>query len=593
MPTSFHFKSRSLTFTVACAAWGVFTLANAARADASRNGIVWRNENLTALQLGGTPFEIGQDAVTLSGLRYDESMSAFMNLTFDNTLLALGSWDPLHKFVIGSFDSVYLDPMKERILPLDKDFVSGLAKGFGIDSKKVARSFIIPDAQHVLADIALSELNHMFGCSSIYAAGSHSSDGRRILARNFDYAGAGLFDKNASITLISPDHGFRHFAIAPLGLPTSGISGMNEKGLAFVLHSGLSKNTSKYGVPMLSVNREVIENASNIEEALAIYKKHELQSGWMIHLTDREPGTGLARSAVVEVSSKGVDVLWSHDTLSAQSNYFRTPLQVPDDIYVSEGAFNHDHDRLNRLESLIREKPVDLARSVEILQDSYSPYSQTEVEYSPSAIRVPDQLNSMVFFPDEGRVWVASGLAPSSLNRFYEFSFEQMEKGSAPREFIPRDDEATPAYKTFVEGYRIQSQEHGADSIQKSLNLFVAAHKQAKDCSWALVAATSQIQKLDLPEASKLLNESLACESYSPHQKALANFYKGLLELSGQPSTQNRESANRFFDQAADLSKDPDFLKHVAKIRKKDRVKDKELIKESKIEAKLMDRYFW
>ena len=78
-------------------------------------------------------------------------------------------------------------------------------------------------------------------------------------------------------------------------------------------------------------------------------------------------------------------------------------MQQGHELFISTGSAFHNRDRLNRLNALVSARPVAVEDAMGILSDSYSPSALTEIQYSHSGIRAVDQVNSMVFLPDQGK----------------------------------------------------------------------------------------------------------------------------------------------------------------------------------------------
>ncbi len=169
-------------------------------------------------------------------------------------------------------------------------------------------------------------LEHDFGCSSFLAK---TKDGHYLFCRNFDYVyespvnvitrtkgTIGTFNMNMAIksaTSGSPDDGKSDnsfYVAAPLAV----MDGMNDHGVAISVLVVMSYGAEQYAegksnLTTTAVMREILDNATNVDEALDIFDSHNFyahggtwQSNYHFFLAD---ATG--RSVVVEYVNSGRD----------------------------------------------------------------------------------------------------------------------------------------------------------------------------------------------------------------------------------------------------------------------------------------------
>jgi len=519
----------------------------AAQSDLGKEGLNWTSPNgyLHTEVLEGTRYEIGQRAAALSNLKYEETMMYRMNQYYDDYFYKATKSNFLGALAKYVYDVRVTNRMIKNIDPEDKEFLRGMADYYGVKPKEIEKAFITPDGLHSIVTDGLKILNfanrltkkeknyrtkflsRTISCSSFSAYGEKTADGKRIFGRNLDYIGLGVFDRATAVYLIKPVDGYKYIGIGPKGLPNPGISGMNEHGLVLSTHSVFTKkyNISK-SAPVLSINRIVLEKAKTIEEAFAIYQNKPVFTGWMIHISDQHPLTKEPRSAVIELNSEGNTIVWSEKNYTVLSNHYLSDVQRKREPYTYEGVRIHNEDRYKRLKQLVEETDIDLRRSVEILRDSYSPYSSSAVEFSPSSIMVPNQVNSIVFYPDSLKFFVSEGPAPTSVRGFYEFSFEQLERKLPPK-YVPHLAAGTSdGFDYFISAYNELG--HNDDSLAAETYL-EKAHQQSMDCSYDLIYGAVLITNQKLEKALDILKTARVCSHYNPQQLAISNFLIGLV----------------------------------------------------------------
>ena len=515
--------------------------------DESKAGLNWTSSNgyLHTEILKGSRYEIGKKAAELSNLKFEDTMMYQMNKFYDDYFYNATKSKFISTVAKYIYDVRVTNRMIKNINPEDKEFLRGMADYYGVKPKVMEKAFITPDGLHSVVTDGLKILNfannltkkeknfrrkflsRTISCSSFSAYGEKTADGKRIFGRNLDYIGLGVFDKATAVYLIKPAKGYKFIGIGPKGLPNPGISGMNEHGLVLSTHSVFTKkyNVSK-SAPVLSINRLVLEKAKTIEEAFEIYRKNPVFTGWMIHLSDRHPQTHQPRSAVIELNSEGNSIVWAENNYMVLSNHYLSDMQRKREAYTYEGVRIHNEDRYKRLKQMVEETDIDLKRSVEILRDSYSPYSSSPVEFSPSSIMVPNQVNSIVFYPDSLKFYVSEGPAPTSVRGFYEFSFEQLENKLPPK-YVPNLATGTSeGFDYFLSAYNELGHNNNPVAAETYLE---KAHQQSMDCSYDLVYGAVLITNSKLEKALEILKTARVCSHYNPQQLAISNFLIGLV----------------------------------------------------------------
>lgn len=437
--------------------------------------LVWKGSNLSASTLEGSYYEIGKQSVLDSKLPFDKSFSGYFNSMTKRWITSqVGFLSEILKPVLMLYaNSNYFNHFVGRIPKEEKQLLKGSAAAYDGYEFELNRVFIGNEMTNVLYVESgfVIPISPSSQCSSFAISGKHTSDGKRIFGRNLDYPGLGYRNIPFSVYLIKPTIGFRHLVVAPTGIPTSGITGMNEKGLTLALHIAFSRIVNREdGTPVISINRQILTSASTIEEALEIIRSHKTISAWMIHLTDRDPQTGKARSAVVEVSAKGAFVqdFRSDGNPTVLANNFRVEQQQKDEYFFFGGDEIHNLERLQRLETLAKRSGQTVEDAAAILRDSQSLTSNEPMVYTPGSIRALDQLASVVFSPDDLKMYVADGIAPASFGKFYEFSFDQMENRQKPNPAIneiPRDF----GLQNYVHAFEAQLETLDKDKEKRAL----------------------------------------------------------------------------------------------------------------------------
>ncbi len=276
------------------------------------------------------------------------------------------------------------------------------------------------DIGHALQDLA------MVGCTSFAAWGSHTPDGKMILGRNFDFYVNDEFAESKIIAFINPDQGYKHAIVTWPGF-VGAVSGMNEKGLTITINAGKSSIPFKAKTPISLVTREILQYASNIEEAIEIAQKREVFVSEAIMV-----GSAVDKSAVlIEVSPKKMDVfrVESSAELLVCSNHFQSEIYQTDKKNLKAIEESHSKYRFERMNELVENNPkitpqiaVDFLRNKEGLNDLKIGYGNEK------AINQLLSHHAVIFQPEDRLMWVSAN--PYQLGAFVAYDldlvFEEM-----------------------------------------------------------------------------------------------------------------------------------------------------------------------
>ncbi|MBS0605069.1 MAG: hypothetical protein JSS60_08575 [Verrucomicrobia bacterium] len=134
-----------------------------------------------------------------------------------------------------------------------KQEMKGMSDGSGIPLQKI---------------IVLNLFPEMFHCSGITVAGSASKNGELYHVRVLDYSVGKNLQSTAVLQVVEPDQGSPFLNVSYAGFIGT-ITGMNLEKIAIGEIGGLGYG-SWAGVPMAFLLRDILQNATSLEEAKAI-----------------------------------------------------------------------------------------------------------------------------------------------------------------------------------------------------------------------------------------------------------------------------------------------------------------------------------
>ncbi|WP_456439659.1 C45 family autoproteolytic acyltransferase/hydolase [Psychroserpens sp.] len=402
------------------------------------------------LYVEGNPYEIGLVTGSLTQELFHKQEASFLS-KIDELVPSKTKQAILRKFLAWYNRKLYLN------VPLEyKTEIYGLSKYASNSYNHIAEPYLrvlyfhgAHDIGHALQDLAL------VGCSSFAAWDEKTEDGSLIIGRNFDFYAGDEFAKEKIIAFINPTEGHKFMSVTWAGM-VGVLSGMNEHGLTVTINAGKSKVPLIAKTPISILNREILQYASTIDEAIAIARKRQVFVSESIFI-----GSAKDKKAVlIEVSPNnfGVyDVANSNQLIC--SNHFQSDAYEDDKKNLKHIEESHSKYRYQRMEELLNqhekltpEIAVDILRNKDGLEGKAIGYGNEK------ALNQLLAHHSIVFKPEQGLVWVSSN--PYQLGEFVAYDLNEVFKNPTKELLsnaelnIEKDDfQFTKTYQNY-ESYR-------------------------------------------------------------------------------------------------------------------------------------------
>lgn len=352
-------------------------------------GVLRQIGGLPVLTAQGTPEEVGEQIGVLAarpGCRvtsYPRDLLRFFRAEWSfNALLAAGRG------------------MLPRFPAHHRTEMDAIARHGGLD----------PDL--VLAGNTFFDIKKMVACSSILVEPGRSATGEILFGRNLDFPTMGYLHHYTLVTVYKQP-GKRTFA--SIGFPgmVGVLSGMNDAGLCLAVHEAYvggdeSPTFDKKGMPFALAMRRLLEECSTIDEAAAFLRTLPRTTHLNVPMADAR------HAAVLEVTSKNVEVRKAAEGLCLCTNHFLTPaLQVKGQRNSYETL-----DRMRRLEERQKLAKLGVADVQEALH---------------AANLAQHTLQTMVFAPQSRTLWLAYGRCPSSAEPLRKLELAELFAAPADR----------------------------------------------------------------------------------------------------------------------------------------------------------------
>ena len=277
---------------------------------------------------------------------------------------------------------------------------------------------------HAAHDLGHAMQEYMLvGCSSFAAWGSESDDSTLIIGRNFDFWVGDDFAKNKVVTIMEPDKGYKFLSVGWAGM--SGVlSGMNEKGLTITMNAAKSSPPVRSKTPISIIAREILQYASNIEEAYIIASKRDAFVSESLLI-----GSGLEnRAAIIEKSPDKTRLFTTQGELIISTNHFQTAgffndKQNKEAVQAIEGS--HSQYRYNRLKELIDDmKPLNPDSSAMILRNKSGISGEELGLGNEMSINQYISHHAVIFKPVQRIIWIST--APWQLGKMVKYDLNKL-----------------------------------------------------------------------------------------------------------------------------------------------------------------------
>ena len=270
-------------------------------------------------------------------------------------------------------------------------------------------NFIGPNYDRILNYHAAHDLGHalqnlnLVKCTAFGVWEEKSDDSTMIIGRNFDFYVGDAFAENKILLFVNPVDGYKYASITWGGM-TGVVSGMNEKGLTVTLNSAKSEIPFGAKTPVSLIAREILQFASNIEEAMAIASSRQafVSEGFLI-------GSAEDGKAVVIEKSTDTTVLYDPGTnYIIQTNHFQSDHFSETELCLENKANETTVYRHERVQELIDETGIfDYHDAAKLLRDTKGKGGKDIGLGNEKAVNQLIAHHSVIFKPEQRQIWIS------------------------------------------------------------------------------------------------------------------------------------------------------------------------------------------
>ncbi|NDV65506.1 choloylglycine hydrolase [Bacteroides sp. 224] len=259
---------------------------------------------------------------------------------------------------------------------------------------------------HAAHDLGHAMQDYMLvGCSSFASWGEHSADSSLIIGRNFDFYVGDNFAHNKQVAFYNPSSGYKFVSVSWPGM-TGVLSGMNEYGLTVTINAAKSAMPTSSATPISVLTREILQYATNIEEAYAIASQRKTFVAESILVGSAKDG----KAAIIEKSPDKIALFTGNgDTQLICTNHYQSDIFNEDKRHLENIETSDSPYRFARLAELLnRNNPIDYTKAASILRDHKG--------LKDADIGIPNEMainqfiahHSVIFKPEQRIMWVST-----------------------------------------------------------------------------------------------------------------------------------------------------------------------------------------
>ena len=389
----------------------------------SRIGNNWlRKEQpgMYTLYIEGKPFERGLIAGQLSRSLIYKQEKAFVDQL--QRIVPSHYYLNFLKYVIAVFDlNLYRSIPEER-----KAEIYGISLSASDTFNNIASNY-----QRILNYHGAHDLGHMLsnlgmvGCTSFGVWNEKTPDGKLLIGRNFDFYVGDEFAKEKIVAFIRPDSGYFH-AFVTWGGMMGAVSGMNEKGLTVTINAANSDIVLSAATPVSLVARQILQYASNIDEAVAVASKSDVFVSELFLI-----GSAADNKAVIIEKRPGSQVVYeTKNNYIISANHFQSAQNGFSEEARKQKLKTASGYRYNRvLECLSQQKQFNVQDVVKILRDTLGNQGKSIGLGNEKAINQLIGHHSIIFYPEKRMFWVST--SPYQLGGFVCYDLNKMAEKKA------------------------------------------------------------------------------------------------------------------------------------------------------------------
>ncbi len=428
------------------------------------------NNGLWEEYVEGEPFERG----VITGM-LEKELLYFQEEAFVEQIHILVPNDYYLKF-LGMFTRVFNRHLEENVPEENKLEIYGESFSAPKEFDYIAPAYDRMLNYHAAHDIghALQNLA-LVGCTSFAVWGGRSADSSMIIGRNLDFYLGDKFSENKIVYFCSPKQGNKFATITWAGFMGC-VSGMNDKGITVTINAAKSDVPTEAKTPISLLAREILQYASNIDEAFAIAKKRKT----FVCETLMIGSAADHRTALIEKSVSKTVLFHSDSNYVFCSNHYQSDSFKNDKNNIENMGSSSSFYRFLRVKELVDNAgKLNYSDAASILRNKKGLHDKNIGTGNEKALNQLIAHHAVIFQPEKLRFWVSAN--PYQLGEFICYDlrkvFEhapslkdtsplhEMDLGIPPDSFLVSDE-----WRNFIRFRELKKQLKEATGEKKKID---------------------------------------------------------------------------------------------------------------------------
>lgn len=489
-----------------------------------------RYRGLHVLRLAGDDYEMGHQHGSLLGEAVERGPLPYFE-RYVERMLAAGVGPSLAALLATALRATVGRKIAAGMPDSARRALDGLADGAGIRRRALTGAVTMPETYlwvvHQFLRLRRPGLAPragvaLMGCTSAVAWGDATRDGALLHGRNFDYQGVGAWDTEQAVVFHRPKDGQPYVSVSAAGVLLGGVTAMNASGLSLVVHQHIASDAlTLSGLPIGIAGDRVMRDARDLDDARRILDAHTTNGSWTYVIASARERAVLC----YELTPKARAARVVRDGTFAYSNVFLDEELGRSELHLYPAHWRNNLARLGRARELLAEARggIDEQTVARILGDAGPGGCRFE-----QSISILQNVASVVFRPEAGLVYVATGRAPVSNQDYVAF-----ELGSeAPRVDLPPlagaragNPTAAEAFDAYRDAYAAYFDRRDLDGARRSLER--AAALQPREPLYCFVLALIALLSRDAARAEQALDRAVALGHAVPERVASFHLWRG------------------------------------------------------------------
>jgi len=380
-----------------------------------KNWIRKNRNNLFEMYVEGNAYEIGYSAGKLTKELFEEQENIFINELRNKVP------NSFFRFILKIAIGIVNRKIAKHIGNEYCQEIYGISKSASKKFFYLAPAYLRILNYHAAHDIghALQDKKYV-GCTAFSVKNNLSEDGNLLIGRNFDFYINDDFCKDKIVAFYNPQSGYKFAMVTWAGM-IGVVSGMNVKGIAVTLNGAKSAIPKKSATPVSIVAREILQYASNLNEAIEIANKRTIFVSELIMVSSGNE----KKSIIIEKTPFNTDVYDNNFDVLICTNHFQSQKLKDEKSNIDNITESSTMYRYELVKELLNEQcPLNAKKIANILRNNKGIGNTNIGLGNEKTINQIIAHHSVIFIPEKLLMYVSA--SPHNLGEYMAYNLNEI-----------------------------------------------------------------------------------------------------------------------------------------------------------------------